>query len=136
MHSLIEFGGRYIYSSDGEDTKYNKICSEHIDSTIRSYFIKIMTLSAAFTVGVLTIVYMYLVHGIRTTVTEFKYPLIAEDSDAAFIANASYQYVIALLGFPGYIGMEVVWIDHYTFCIHFISFLLFFSPSGYVESRQ
>lgn len=126
MHSLIEFGGRHIYSSDGEDTKYNKICSEHIDSTIRSYFIKIMTLSAAFTVGVLTIVYMYLVHGIRTTVTEFKYPLIAEDSDAAFIANASYQYVIALLGFPGYIGMEVVWmmLPLYTLnTFHFFSFV-------------
>lgn len=108
MHSLVEFGGRYIYSNDHEDPEYNKLCSDHIDSTIRTYFTKILTMFASFIYALIFILYLYFRHGIRSTTTELKFPFIAEDSDAEFIANLIYQYVIAVIGFLGFIGLEAM----------------------------
>ena len=50
LQSLVDFSGRYIYHNNHDKTEYNRICSEHMDATIKSYFVKMGTISVSFVI--------------------------------------------------------------------------------------
>lgn len=108
MHSLAEFGGRYIYRNDREDIKYNEICSEHIDSTIRQFFIKMTIILLSFNIGVSGIFYALFVLDQRPSATGIKFPFIAEGSDAEYITNMVFGLTLAAIGMPAFVGIEVL----------------------------
>lgn len=106
-HSLVDFGGRYIYPDGHEDVEYNRICSNQIDATVKRFIVKMAMLFLSFGAGVTGPVYALLFYGINTTTIEVKFPYIEEKSDAEFIGNFLLQTMIASHGIIGYIGIEV-----------------------------
>lgn len=107
FHSLVDFGGRYIYPNENKDNDYTEICSKHIDDTIRSFFIKIGLMLLALHGSMVGPIYGYVVHGTKTTMTNVLIPFVERDSTAEFTYNIILASLIGIHGFCGYIGLEV-----------------------------
>lgn len=108
LHALIDFAGKYVYNSSDDDPEYDKICSEHIDSSIRSYFIKMTILCLSFTFAIMGPAYMYFTKGIIATTTELQIPFFVENSGGTLVANLSLQFMAAFHGIIAYIGFETM----------------------------
>lgn len=106
-HSLLNFGGKYIYLTNDEDPEYNEICSKHIDATVRRFFIKMLTILASFWLAMIGPIHAYISQGIKTTTTNVRIPFTDVNSDAEFIGNIILQSVIGFHGVFGYIMIEV-----------------------------
>lgn len=108
MASLSNFGGQYIYQdNDFEDTEYNRVCSNQMDVTMKSFLVKmtLMTLSA-FVAGFGPI-RAYVLYGIRTTTLEVRIPFTEPKSNAEFLGNLLLQFIVLFHGILGYVGAEV-----------------------------
>lgn len=106
LQRLIDFGGRYIYRNDHKDTEYNRICSTHMDATMRAYLIKMAELLGSFSFGLFGPVHVYFVYGTKTTLTNVRIPFCEPNSHAEFLGNLLCQTVIATHGMLNYIKME------------------------------
>lgn len=106
LQRLIDFGGQYFYHDDTADTEYNRICSSHIDASVREYYVKMINIFLSYTLSVFGPVHAYLVYGNKTTITELRIPFCAQDSVIEFSMNICLQIIIALHGILCFIGME------------------------------
>lgn len=107
LQDLIDFGGRSIYRDSYENTEYNRICSSHMDTTMKNFLIKMGGIFASFTLCLIGPLHAYFVHGIKSTTTEIRLPFCEPKSDAEFLANLFLQTVIATHGIFGYVVIEV-----------------------------
>lgn len=107
FHSLVDFGGRYMYPNEHKDKEYTELCAKHIDSIIRSFFMKIGLMLLALHGSMVGPIYGYVVHGTKTTMTNVLIPFVARDSNAEFTYNVILASIIGIHGFCGYIGLEV-----------------------------
>lgn len=108
-HSLVEFGGNFIYSRTdvAKDPEYEDICSKHLDKTVRKFFMKMLTILTSFALLLIWPTHKYVSEGIRTTTTEVRIPFIEEDSDYEFMINIILMSVVGFHGMLGYIVVEV-----------------------------
>lgn len=106
-HSLVDFGGRYIYPDGHDDSQYTQLCSKQIDATVKSFFVKMTMIFLSFGAGVTGPAYALLFYNIKTTTIEVKLPFVDEKSDAEYLGNMLLQGMIAGHGIIGYIGIEV-----------------------------
>lgn len=107
----MTFGGRYIYKhkddDDVEDDEYHEICDQSIDETLKTFFFKMGILVGSLVVALIWPTYQFFSHGIKSTAMQLKLPYIEERSNAEFIGNLLFQFIIVGHGFLGYIGLEV-----------------------------
>lgn len=108
LHSLVEFGGRYIYHNHHDDINYQRICSKHMDKSIKQFLIKISMIFTGYTAAVMGPIYAFMVYGIRTTTIEAVVPFTEEKSWGEFTVNSILQMVNATHGGFIYLGIEVV----------------------------
>lgn len=106
LRFLLRYGGHYIHADDHEG-QYNRICSEHIDGIVRSFFIKMGIIYISLVVETVTVL-IYIRRGTRTTLTDLKFPFVVEKSDTEFYLNAFIQAAVVLLGGLAYVSIEVV----------------------------
>lgn len=106
MQFLVSYGGRYIYPDDHRNNKYNRLCSDQIDATIRGFFTRIAIINGFFLSTQIGPAYEFY-HGRRTTLTALKFPLIAENSDAEFLANLIFQALALLAAGLSYVALEI-----------------------------
>lgn len=107
VHSLVDYGGKYIYPDNHENTEYNRICSENIDATIRKFFTKITIIFLSFCATMIGPAHAYIYHGVKSTITELKFPFIEEKSNDEFIGNVAVQIGIGGIGLLAYTGIEI-----------------------------
>lgn len=107
MQFLMRYAGHFIYADDHEGTEYNNICSEHIDESVRSFFVKMGIIYISLVVETVTVC-VYIRRGTRTTLTDLKYPFVAEKSDTEFFLNAFLQAAVVILGGLAYVSIEIV----------------------------
>lgn len=107
LKSLIDFGGQYIYHDNHENSMYNRICSKHMDTTMRRFIIKMLTINVSFFIGAAGIFYTYFVHGIISTILEIRIPFCEPKSDAEFIVKLVLQILIGGHGLIMYFGIEM-----------------------------
>lgn len=105
--ALIDFGGHYIYRNDNERTEYNYICSKHMDSTMKSFLVKMGTIFLSFCAVVSGPIHAYFCFGEKTTTFDFRVPFTDEKSISEFVVNMIIQFVIAINGIIIYVGLEV-----------------------------
>lgn len=105
-HSLLTFAGRYIYPDNHGRTEYNQICSEQMDSTIRSFLIRILMIFLAAFAAVFGPIYVYLSQGIKTTTTEVKIPFADNDENIEYIMNMILQFMNFIYGSLVYYSLE------------------------------
>lgn len=106
--SLSSFGGQYIYQdSDYPDQEYNRICSNQMDVTMKSFLIKMSVMGLSLAASQVGPVYVFISNRIKTTTTEVRIPFTEPESNAEFIVNLIIQFNISIHGMFGYIGMEV-----------------------------
>lgn len=106
-HHLITFAGRYIYRDERDKTKYNKICSDHMDITARNFVLKVILMSVGGVSAVSGPIIAYFTDGIKTSTTDLLFPFIEEESDAHFITNLIFQFSIYFHAFFLYLVMEI-----------------------------
>lgn len=104
---MIAFGGRNIYQNSNERSDYNRICSKQMDMTARKFIINYSIILLASILAILGPVLAYVNHGIKTTTTNLRFPFTDENSNAEFIANIAFQFLIFFHGFSLYVGLEV-----------------------------
>lgn len=104
---LISYGGRYIYLDDRRNNKYNRMCSDQIDATIRAFFTKIAIINFFFIFQQIGPTYEFIYYGIRTTLTELTFPFIPEDSNAEFVGNLIFQALALVLAGLAYVALEI-----------------------------
>lgn len=107
FRSLVNFGGRYIHPNQNDDEEYTKICSKHIDETVRSFFIKMGLMLLALHGSMVGPIYAYAMYGTKTTMTNVLIPYVERESNAEFAYNLALASIIGIHGFIGYIGLEV-----------------------------
>lgn len=108
LSAVISYGGRYIYQDTHADTKYNRICSEQLDITIREFVSKKIAIWASFIVCIRYPVYALIAYGTKTTTTELHWPFLEPKSNAEFFANAVLQATIAAHAIVMYLNIETV----------------------------
>lgn len=107
LSKLIDFGGCYIYRDSHENNEYNRICSEQMDKTMRSFIIKMANIFLSFSLAIVGPTYGYFYLGIRSTTVEVRIPFTKENSDAEFVGRFILQSIIAFHGILMYTGVEV-----------------------------
>lgn len=107
LQSLIDFGGRNIYHDDHEKTDYNRICSNHMDNTMRRFIIKMGTILISFLAFAIGPINAFVVYGIRTTVVEGRIPFTESKSNAEFKVNVLLQSIMTVHGSLCYIALEL-----------------------------
>lgn len=107
VHKGVEYSGRYIYPDKHHDKKYIKICSKHIDTSIRNFIVRIVVMVVCFSLAELGPFYKFCFEGVKTSVTEVRIPFTGENSNAEFYGNLLAQLIIGAHGFPGYVMIEI-----------------------------
>lgn len=107
LQSLIDFGGRYIYYDSHDNTEYNRICSDHMDITMKQFISKIAGIFISITFAAIGPAYAYFWHGIHSTFTEARIPFTEPKSNAEFMGNFLFQNVTSVHGAIAYVGLEV-----------------------------
>lgn len=119
LQRFLSYSGLYIYPDDKEieDETYYDICHKHLDETLKEFLMKIAILFASVVAAVSMPTYKFISKGTKTTALQAQVPFTDENSDAEFTCNFILQFVIAVHGGLGYIGLEV----GTTMCSDFIS---------------
>lgn len=107
LQRALDFGGRYIYHDSRENTEYNRICSQHIDITVRRYIIKMAAIFISYLFAIVGPLKAYFIDGIKSTTIEARIPFCETKSNAEFMGNFLLQTGLASHGIFAYIGMEV-----------------------------
>lgn len=108
LQALIDFGGKYIYPDSHEKTDYNRICSEHMDKTMRSFIIKIIIILIAIEICLSGPLNSYMIHGIKTTALELRVPFTEARSDEEWLVNFILMIALGVHGLNQYLGIEVI----------------------------
>lgn len=107
LSGLIDFGGKYIYQDNHNDTKYNRICSKQMDITMRRYLIKMGSIFISLFACLVNPIHVYFEQGIKTTTTECHWPFFETKSNAEFTANLVLQTIIAVHGYALFVFFEI-----------------------------
>lgn len=106
VQELIEFGPRYIYRDNHENSEHNRICSEHMDLTMKRFITKMGSLFVSSMICLIGPVHAYFAYGVKTSTVEFHIPNCEPKSNTEFLINAGIQCARALWGISYYFGME------------------------------
>lgn len=106
LQNLIDFGGQYIYRDSREKNEYNRICSTHMDKTMKEFIVKIVIICTSFAAAAIGPLNALFVHGIYTTAIEARIPFTEPKSNVEFAGNFSLQMILSIHGFIAYIGLE------------------------------
>lgn len=106
LQSLMDFGGRYIYHDSHVRTDYNRICLDHMDSTMKQYITKMTCLYSSYLLCMIGPAYAMVKHGLRSTFVETRIPFTEPKSDAEFMVNSLLQSAIGTYGMITYLGLE------------------------------
>lgn len=105
-HSMVAFAGHYIHRDNNDQNEYNRICSEQIDATMRSFIFRMGLLSISGLCATGGPMYAYISEGIRTSTVEVKIPYFEENSDVEYSLNMIFQSILLAHGFFIYITIE------------------------------
>lgn len=106
LQSLIDFGGRYNYRDSYERTDYNRICSNHMDRTMKRFIIQMGIMCSAYCAALIGPAYGFIKHGVRSTFIEARIPFSEPKSDAEFAGNFLSQIINGSYGIIAYIRLE------------------------------
>lgn len=138
LHSLVVFGARYIYRDDHPDKEYQRICTEHMNLTMKHFLTKMTMVTLGYLVAVIGPTYAFLIQGIRTTTINVAVPFTEEDSWIAFLVNEVLQTLPATHGALFLLGGEIViemFANTVTISPHLINHRLRTITSDYSEGR-
>lgn len=107
LYDLIAFPGKHIYPDNKVDEGYYDICSQQIDSSFKQYFFKMFILFVSFYISMSWPLYMFLSHGVKSTLIQAKFPFVDENSNAEFLGNFSLELLIVVYGISAYFGLEI-----------------------------
>lgn len=139
LHSLIDFGGRYIYRNHQDDIDYQRICSRHMDKSMKYFLTKMMMMTFGFTAAVIGPTYSFIFNGIRTTTLDAAVPFTEEKSLVEFSVNSMIQLSNATHGALIYLGMEAtmkLFSNIITISPRLIEYKLRKLISDYAENRM
>lgn len=106
LHSLVQFGGRYIYFDEYDDPGYQRICSQHMDISMKKFLIKMTLIFIGYYAAVSGPVYAYITQGIKTTTIDLAFT--RDGSNAEYVFNNILQTIVAMHGGLAYLGIEVM----------------------------
>lgn len=104
---MVYFSNIYPDKIEDADEEYYTICSKQMDATMKSFFIKMSIIFGSATVGVFWPTHQLIVHGEKTTTTQFKFPFVDANSNKEFLANLLLQCIFGGYGLCGYVAIEV-----------------------------
>lgn len=107
-YAMISFAGKYIYNSSDNDAESDKICSEHIDLSIRSFFTKMIVLTSSYSLAMIGPVHAYITEGVIVTTTEAQIPFFGENSTGKLISNILLQCTLGFHGIIVFFGFETI----------------------------
>lgn len=103
---LLDKAAEYFYRDDNTPSKYNRICSECMDKTLKSFATNIILIVLSFSIAVVGPVRSYLDDGTLVTLFEFRMPFLTQNPDIEFIANLTWQGILSLLALPAFFALE------------------------------
>lgn len=107
VQALFDFGGKYIYHDNHDDTEYNRVCSAQLDLTIKNFLTKMGIIFAPFIVAVIGPVYAYFFKNMKVTTIEAHIPFCESQSNTEFFLNILWQIIVGTYGGQMYVGLEV-----------------------------
>lgn len=109
LYNFILFPGRHIYpNSDADvDKDYYDICSEQIDESLKNFFFKILIMIFSFVMSVAWPLYLFLTHGIKSTLLQTKVPFVDENSDDELLVNFVLECLLGVYGFTAHFSLEI-----------------------------
>lgn len=109
LYEFLAYPGRYIYPDNvhDKDEKYYRICSNHIDGSIKIFLLKTTILTASCTIAAMWPSYQSISREIKTTAMELRLPHVDKNSYAEFFSNIILECNILGHGFLGYFSIEV-----------------------------
>lgn len=110
-HELIIMAGEYIYQDDSQPTAYNRICSDCIDESLKTY-IRIVTMEImSLVIAAIGPFYTYIIYGTKSTFLCVRLPYLNTDPDLEFMVNISWEMIGMCLGFISFIAVDVAFMN-------------------------
>lgn len=97
LKSLIDFGGKYFYHDNCDDTTYNRVFLKHMDTTMKRFIIKMLTISVSFLFGGFGALYTYFMYGNIPALLEVQIPFCEPNSSVEYILQFIYQAILVLM---------------------------------------
>lgn len=109
-NKLLTMPGEYIYQDDVQSTAYNRICSDSIDETIKTY-VRIITMEIlSFVIAAIGPLYNNINYGTKSTFYCVRLPYINANPDMEFLMNFSWESIGAILYYIGSMGIQLIFI--------------------------
>lgn len=108
MQSLLDFGARYIYRNYCDDIEHQRICSKHVDVSMKKYITKMALMLLGYFAAIFGPIYSIILGEKLVTTIEIKVPFASEKSTTDIVANQLIQLAYATVGGSFYIGIEVM----------------------------
>lgn len=107
-HSLIFFGGNYIYPVDGESEKLRKAQDEAATMMIRASLTILAAITMSSIVYVMYPMYTYIFESAHPMTIPIILPFIDPDTNPGYYLNVANQVFISFTGIFGNIGIEFI----------------------------
>lgn len=104
IYSLANFAGHYIYFDHNDDPKYTRICSRHMDASMKRYLVKMAMMALGYNIALSGEVFACLFTGVWTTTIEAKIPFTEEKSNEEFLVNLILQSIVTVHGGLSYVA--------------------------------
>lgn len=103
---LLETAAEKIYRPDKHPAAYNRICSECMDHTLKTFIKTITVVMLSFGIALIGPVYTYLQDGSTVTLYEVRIPFLLNHPEKEFIVNFIWQAYISTIGVAGLFIVE------------------------------
>lgn len=107
INSLLNFGGRYIYSDNNQTPRLRVVQEKMINKLIQHVVIVMLMILSAFGMVVTIVAYSILFEGARVTLLGTELPFVDKDSDTGFWTNIFVQCLTGLVAVIACLAIEV-----------------------------
>lgn len=98
-----------MYRDDSNDSLYNRVCSEYLNESIKSY-VKIFLLQT-FSLSIAMIAPLYsILHGERVTLFSVKLPYLNQNPDLEYMVNMCWETANGTLGLIAFWSIEIMFV--------------------------
>lgn len=107
MRKLLDVPREHFYRNERQLTAYNRICSECITDSLKTYVLTLVVLILSFIGALIGPAYSYIQDGSLYTLYELRLPYFNQYPNTEFGINFTWQSLISVLGISALFCIEL-----------------------------
>lgn len=106
---LLNVSGQHLYRDDSNDSRYNRVCSEFLNESIKSYVRIFLLQTCSLSIAMIAPLYGVL-HGERVTLFSVKLPYLHQNPELEYMMNMCWETANGILGLIAFWSIEIMFV--------------------------